>query len=68
MAEQLVRRPQIVEGLKSLRTLLLGGETLPVSLADYLSRTVRGDILNMSPSLSRVESRFPRDPGWQNIA
>ena len=47
MAEQLVRRPQIVEGLKSVRALLLGGETLPVSLADYLSRTVRGDILNM---------------------
>lgn len=47
MAEQLVRRPQIVEGLQSLRKLLLGGETLPVSLVDYLSRTLGGDILNM---------------------
>jgi amino acid adenylation domain-containing protein len=47
MAELLVRRPQVVESLRSLRKLLLGGEALPPALADYLSRTIAGDLLNM---------------------
>jgi amino acid adenylation domain-containing protein len=47
MAELLVRRPRVVESLRLLRKLLLGGEALPPALAHYLSRTIAGDLLNM---------------------
>ncbi|HEX4208861.1 MAG TPA: amino acid adenylation domain-containing protein [Candidatus Binataceae bacterium] len=47
MAELLARRPPVMEGLKTLRKLLIGGEALPVVLGDLLSRTVAGGVLNM---------------------
>ncbi|HLW71078.1 MAG TPA: amino acid adenylation domain-containing protein [Candidatus Binataceae bacterium] len=47
MAELLVQRPLVMEGLKGLRKLLLGGEVLPPALADYLSRNIAGDLHNM---------------------
>jgi amino acid adenylation domain-containing protein len=61
MAEQLIRRPQIVEGLKPLRALLVGGETLPASLAESLTRVVSGDVLNMyGPTETTIWSTFSR--------
>jgi amino acid adenylation domain-containing protein len=47
MAQLLVRRPQVVESLKTLRKLLIGGEAFPAALAHLLSRTVAGDVHNM---------------------
>jgi amino acid adenylation domain-containing protein len=47
MAQLLVRRPQVVESLKTLRKLLIGGEAFPAALADLLSHTVAGDVHNM---------------------
>src|SRR5262249_10326409 len=61
MAEQLVRRPQIVEGLKSLRALLVGGEALPASLANTLCNIVSGEVLNMyGPTETTVWSSTAR--------
>jgi amino acid adenylation domain-containing protein len=47
MAQLLVRRPQVVQALKTLRALLIGGEAFPAALADLLSHTVAGNVHNM---------------------
>ncbi|HUN57016.1 MAG TPA: non-ribosomal peptide synthetase [Candidatus Binataceae bacterium] len=47
MAQLLVRRPQVVDGLKNLRQLLIGGEAFPTALAELLSNTVTGVVHNM---------------------
>jgi amino acid adenylation domain-containing protein len=47
MAELLIRRPLMAEGLKTLRKLLVGGEPVPAELADSLSHIVSGDVHNM---------------------
>jgi amino acid adenylation domain-containing protein len=47
MAQLLVRRPPVVEGLKTLRKLLIGGEAFPAALADLLSHSIAGDVHNM---------------------
>ncbi|HTY56398.1 MAG TPA: amino acid adenylation domain-containing protein [Candidatus Binataceae bacterium] len=61
MAEQLIRRPQIVEGLRSLRALLVGGEALPASLAENLARVVSGGVLNMyGPTETTIWSTVAR--------
>lgn len=61
MAQLLVRRPQVVEGLKTLRKLLIGGEALPAALADLLCRTVGGDLHNMyGPTETTIWSTIGR--------
>ena len=47
MAELVIRRPLMAEGLKTLRKLLVGGEPLPAELADSLRRLVSGEVHNM---------------------
>jgi amino acid adenylation domain-containing protein len=47
MAELLIRRATMAEGLKTLRKLLVGGEALPAELAHSLGHLVSGDIHNM---------------------
>jgi amino acid adenylation domain-containing protein len=47
MAELLIRRPQMAQGLKTLRKLLVGGEPLPAELADSLRNIVTGEVHNM---------------------
>lgn len=47
MAEFLIRRPPMAEGLKTLRKLLVGGEALPAGLAGSLGHLVSGDVHNM---------------------
>jgi amino acid adenylation domain-containing protein len=47
LATGLVLAPEALEGLKSLKTLLLGGEALPASLAEQIRREFKGELLNM---------------------
>jgi amino acid adenylation domain-containing protein len=47
LAAMLVRDSGVLNGLKPLHKLLLGGEALPLALADRLSRTIDGDLHNM---------------------
>jgi acyl-CoA synthetase (AMP-forming)/AMP-acid ligase II len=61
LAGALVLAPESLEALRGLRTLLLGGEALPVSLAEQLRRALRGELLNMyGPTESTVWSTVQR--------
>ena len=46
-ARLLAGMPGTLEALRPLRRLLLGGEALPSDLADLLSRSLDGDLMNM---------------------
>jgi non-ribosomal peptide synthetase component F len=47
MAQMLVMDEESKESLRSLQTMLIGGEAFPVKLAESLLEVVKGDILNM---------------------
>jgi acyl carrier protein len=47
MAQMLVLDEESKESLRSLQTMLIGGEAFPVKLAESLVEVVKGDILNM---------------------
>jgi amino acid adenylation domain-containing protein len=67
-AELLIRRPGMAESLKTLRKLLVGGEALPVTLADSLKRIVSGDVLNMyGPTETTIWSTSARVTGDEAV-
>lgn len=47
MAQMLMMDQESKESLRSLQTMLIGGESFPVKLAESLVEVVKGDILNM---------------------
>lgn len=47
MAQMLVMDEESKESLRSLHTMLIGGEAFPVKLGDNLVEVIKGDILNM---------------------
>jgi len=47
LAGALALAPESLEAMRSLNKLLLGGEALPVSLAQRLRQVLRGDLINM---------------------
>ena len=47
LARSLIRFPETLSSMKLLEKLLLGGEALPVSLANQLGETLSAEILNM---------------------
>jgi amino acid adenylation domain-containing protein len=47
LARSLIRFPETLSSMKLLKKLLLGGEALPVSLANELGETLSAEILNM---------------------
>ena len=47
MARILASDPEAMDGLRELRYLLLGGEALPADVAEQMSATVKGRVLNM---------------------
>lgn len=47
LARMIVSEPEGLAGVSRLERLLLGGEALPVDLADLLAPRVKGEILNM---------------------
>ncbi|MDF3059251.1 MAG: linear gramicidin synthase subunit [Rariglobus sp.] len=46
-ARLLTRMPETLGALRPLRRLLVGGEALPADLAEVLSRSIDGDLMNM---------------------
>jgi len=47
LARSLIRFPETLSAMKSLRKLLLGGEALPLSLANQLGDALEAEIFNM---------------------
>ena len=47
LAGSLVRSPETVSAMRTLRKVLLGGEALPVSLANWLRKAIGAEIINM---------------------
>ncbi len=47
LAGSLVRFPETVTGMRALRKVLIGGEALPLSLANWLSKALSAEIFNM---------------------
>ena len=68
MAELLIRRPPMAEGLKTLRKLLVGGEPLPAELADSLSHLVSGEVHNMyGPTETTIWSTTAAITGAESV-
>jgi amino acid adenylation domain-containing protein len=47
LAASLIRQPLTKEALRSLRKMLVGGEALPLALAERLLEAIDGDLINM---------------------
>lgn len=47
LARSLTRFPETVSAMQALRKVLLGGEALPLSLGNWLSKTIGAEIFNM---------------------
>ncbi len=65
-ARLLLQSPATSEALRSLKTLMVGGEALPVGLAEQLIGTVAGEVINMyGPTETTIWStthRVTREP------
>lgn len=63
-ARMLAGSPETLAALRSLKKLLVGGEALPVGLADQLVKELRGDIINMyGPTETTIWSMTHRVTG-----
>lgn len=68
LAQALITSPEGVDALKSLKTLLLGGEALPVPLARELRSLMTGEFVNMyGPTETTIWSTTHRIEGIGDV-